>query len=51
MTKKDQRKRQLNKNENLPFAATRINLENITFSEISQRRTNMAYHLDMESKK
>jgi len=39
------------KNEILPFATTWIDLENIILSEISQRKTNIIYHLFVESKK
>ena len=41
----------IKKNEILPFGATWMDLEGITLSEISQRRTNMRYHLYVESKK
>ena len=37
------------KNEILPFAATWMDIENI--SEVSQRKTNTIYHLYVESKK
>ena len=42
----------IKKNEIRPSAATRMDLENTTLSEKSQRKTNMIlYHLYMESKK
>ena len=41
----------IKKNEILAFAATWMDLEGITFSEISQRKTNIVgYHLYVESK-
>ena len=40
------------KNEILPFATTRVDLEDIMLSEVSQRKTNtIRYHLHVESKK
>ena len=40
------------KNEKLPFAATRMDPENIILNEVSQRKTNILwYHLHVESKK
>ena len=41
----------LKKNEIMPFAATWMDLEMIILSEISQRKTNIIYHLYVESKK
>ena len=45
----------IKKNEVLPFAATWMDLENIMFSEISQREKDkdymIIYHLYVESKK
>ena len=42
----------IKKNKLMPFAAAQIDLENITLSEISQRKTNIVlYHLHVESKK
>ena len=42
----------IRKNEILPFAATWMDLENITLSEVSQTKTNIIrYHLHVESKK
>ena len=42
----------IKENELMPFAATWVHLENITLSEISQRKTNtVLYHLYVESKK
>ena len=38
------------KNENLPFAAMWLEIENILFIEINQRKTNTVYHLYLESK-
>ena len=41
-----------NKNEIMPFAATWMQLDVITLSEVSQRKTNIiSYHLYVESKK
>ena len=40
------------KDETLPFAAMRMDLENVMLSKESQRKTNTApYHLYVESKK
>ena len=40
------------KNENVPFAATWMDLEGIMLSEITQRKTNtVCYHLYVKSKK
>ena len=39
-----------NKNEIMPFIATWMDLEIITLSGISQRKTNISYHLYVESK-
>ena len=39
------------KNEILPFATTWMNLKDIMLSEISQQKTNIIYHLYVESKK
>ena len=41
----------INKNEILPFATSCMELKSIMLSEISQRKTNICYHLCMESKK
>ena len=42
----------IEKNEILPFAATWMDLEGITLSEISQRKTNITwYRLNVEYKK
>ena len=42
----------IKKNETMPFAATRMNLEIIILSEVSQTKTNtIRYHLYVESKK
>ena len=41
----------IRKNEILPFAATWVDLENIILSEVNQRKTNIIYHLYVESKK
>ena len=38
-------------NEVMPFAATWIDLEIIILNEVSQRKTNIGYHLYGESKK
>ena len=38
-------------NEIIPFAATFMGLEFIILSEVSQRKTNIIYHLYMDSKK
>ena len=38
-------------NEIMQFAATWSDLEMITLSEVSQRKTNICYHLYVESKK
>ena len=38
------------KNETMPFAATRMDLEIIMLNEISQRKINTIYHLHVESK-
>ena len=37
------------KNETMPFAATWIDLEIIILSEVSQTKTNIIYHLYVES--
>ena len=39
------------KNETLPFAATWLDLEISLLSEVSQRKTNIIYHLHVESNK
>ena len=39
------------KNEIMPFAATWMDLEIIILSEVSQRKTNVIYHLYVGSKK
>ena len=39
------------KNEIMPFAATWMALEIIILSEVSQTKTNIIYHLYVESKK
>ena len=41
----------IKKNEIMPFAARQMDLEIITLSKISQRKTNIIYHLYVESKK
>ena len=41
----------MKKNEMIQFAATWMNLEIIILSEVSQRKTNIWYCLDVESKK
>ena len=42
----------IKKNEIMPFAATWMNLQNISLSEISKRQTNIVcYHLYVDSKK
>ena len=38
------------KNEIMPFAATWMDLEIIILSEVSQTKTNIVYHLYVESK-
>ena len=38
------------KTEIMPFAATWVDLEIIILSEVSQRKTNIIYHLYVESK-
>ena len=50
--KKRERYSSLKKKEILPFAASQMNLENITLSEKAKRRTtNTSWsHLEMESK-
>ena len=40
----------IKKNEIMPFAATWMNLEIIMLSEVSQTKTNIIYHLHVESK-
>ena len=41
----------IKKNKTMPFAATRMDLEIIIVSEVSQRKINIIlYHLHMESK-
>ena len=40
----------INKNEIMPFAATRMDLEIIILSEGSQTETNICHHLYVESK-
>ena len=39
------------KDKTMPFAATQMNPEIITLSEINQRKINIIYHLYVESKK
>ena len=39
------------KNEIIPFAATWMDLEIIIISEVRQRKTNIIYHLYVESKR
>ena len=39
------------KNEIMPFAATWMDLEIVILSEVSQRKTNIIYHLYVKSKK
>ena len=39
------------KNEIMPFAVTWMDLEVIILSEVSQTKTNIIYHLYVESKK
>ena len=41
----------IKKNEIMPFAATWMDLDIITLSEVSQTKTNIWYHLYVESKK
>ena len=41
----------IKKNEIMPFAATWVDLEIIILSEVRQRKTNIMYHLYVESKK
>ena len=41
----------IKKNEIMPFAATWMELEIIILSEVRQRKTNIWYHLHVESKK
>ena len=38
------------KKETMPFAATQMDPEIIRLSEVSQRKTNVRCHLDVESK-
>ena len=40
----------IKKNEIMPFAATWIDLETIILSEVNQTKTNIWYHLHVESK-
>ena len=40
----------IKRNEIMPFAATWMNLEIITLSEESQKKTNTIYHLHVEPK-
>ena len=40
----------IKKKEIMPFAATWMNLEIIILSEVNQRKTNIIYHLYVESK-
>ena len=41
----------IKKREILPLAATQMALESIILSEVSQTKTNIIYHLYVESKK
>ena len=41
----------IKKNDIMPFAAVWMDLEIIILSEVSQTKTNIRYHLYMESKK
>ena len=41
----------IKKNEIMPFPATWMDLETIILSEVSQTKTNIIYHLYVESKK
>ena len=41
----------LKMNELMPFTATWVDLEIIILSEVRQRKTNIMYHLYVESKK
>ena len=41
----------IKKNEMMPFAVTWMDLETIILSEVSQTKTNIIYHLCVESKK
>ena len=40
----------IKKNETMPPAATWMDLETVTLSEVSQRKTTTCYHLYVESK-
>ena len=40
----------MKKNEIMPFAATWMDLEIIILSDVRQKRTNIIYHLYVESK-
>ena len=40
----------IKKNEIMPFAATQMDLEIVILSEVTQRKTNVMYHLNVKSK-